>query len=54
MKDKKDADLEKRKGKRPYEKPRIDSESVYERGALGCGKMLAQPIFDCITDPNAS
>ncbi len=40
--------------RRPYERPRVESESVYERGALGCGKMLPPRSFDCAQDPNAS
>jgi len=45
-----------RKPKRPYEKPRIDSEKMFETTALACGKCTTGPSsqFQCGGVPMSS
>jgi hypothetical protein len=45
-----------RKPKRPYEKPRIESEKMFETTALACGKCTTGPSsqFQCAGVPMAS
>ena len=45
-----------RKPKRPYEKPRIESEKMFETTALACGKCTTGPSagFSCQGVPMSS
>jgi len=36
--------VQKKKRKRPYEKPAISSEKIFETSALACGKCASGPI----------
>lgn len=42
-----------RSGKRPYEPPRIESETIFETTALACGKRSGQG-GNCIKHPRNS
>jgi hypothetical protein len=44
-------------GKKPYHKPKIESEKVFETAALACGKCIAgNPVFNrnCTYNPRLS